>query len=368
VNLEKRGIRSLKPRWSSRAFQSTVLAMSATLALTACAATSTPAAPEAPADDPVVIGVAMKTQLQERWAFDVASMQAEADAQGATLIVQYADDDATLQASQVENLLSQGIDVLIMVPVDDKAAAASANAANAAGVPVISYDIGVQGVAVDAFVIRNNPQVGVLQAETCLAATGGTGNYVQIWGDAANDVAQAISIGQTATLEGTEANVLYADFNKNWDPATAQATAENLLTANNDDIKAFLTANDGMAGGVIQALQGRGLGGKVCVTGLDATPTALKFILQDLMTMSVWTPIDKQAQLAVQAALALANGEEIAATTTTDNGSGAEIPTIQVPVEAITKDKVCDFVRTIAPEGWVKAEDVFEDISVCPAN
>jgi D-xylose transport system substrate-binding protein len=172
-------------------------------------------------------------------------------------------------------------------------------------------------------------------------------------------------VAQTAALEGTDVNVLYADFNALWDPATAQATAENLLTANNDDVAAIMTANDGMAGGVIQALQGRGLGGEVCVTGLDATPSALKFILEGLQTMSVWTPIDEQGRLAVDAAVALASGEELEFQTMMDNGSGAEIPAVLVPVQAITADNVCEFITTIAPEGWVSVEDVYEDPSEC---
>lgn len=363
-----------RPRGGKSIWSGLALGASALLVLSGCAAAEEEPAP-APttetedttteAAEPVTIGVAMKTQLQERWAFDVQYMQARADELGATLIVQYANDDPALQASQVENLLSQGIDALIIVPVDDQAAATSANAAKAEGVPVISYDIGVQGVPVDAFVIRDNPGVGTLQAETCLEQTGGAGNYIQIWGDAANDVAQAISVAQTAALEGTDVNVLYADFNALWDPATAQATAENLLTSNNDDVAAILTANDGMAGGVIQALQGRGLGGQVCVTGLDATPSALKFMLEGLQTMSVWTPIDQQGALAVDAAVALANGEAVDYQVMMDNGSGTEIPAVLVPVQAITADNVCEFITTIAPEGWVTVEDVYEDPTQC---
>jgi D-xylose transport system substrate-binding protein len=120
-----------------------------------------------------------------------------------------------------------------------------------------------------------------------------------------------------------------------------------------------------MAGGVIQALQGRGLGGEVCVTGLDATPSALKFMLEGLQTMSVWTPIDQQGRLAVDAAVALASGEEVEFQTMMDNGSGVEIPAVLVPVQAITADNVCEFITTIAPEGWVTVEDVYEDPAEC---
>lgn len=358
---------TVRPRGArKRYFGATSLAAVAVIGLVALSGCA-PAADTGGDDSPIVIGVAMKTQLQERWAFDVAAMQAEADAQGAELIVQYANDDATLQASQVENLLSQSIDALIIVPVDDTAAASSAAAAKREGIPVISYDIGVQGVVVDAFVIRNNGEVGQLQAEGALEFTGGAGNYALIGGDAANDVAQAINANHVSTLEGTDVNIVFDEFTKNWDPATALASAENILSTNNDDVAAFLTANDGMAGGVIQALQGRGLGGQVFVSGLDATPSALKLILQGLQTMSVWTPIDQQGKIAVETALALARGEAIMPDETVDNGSGTPIPAMLVPVQAITIDNVCDFINTIAPEGWVSVEDVYDDPAECPA-
>jgi D-xylose transport system substrate-binding protein len=316
--------------------------------------------------DQIVIGVAMKTQQQVRWEFDVAAMQAEADAIGVKLVIQWANDDATTQASQIENLLSQGVDALIINPVDGEAAATSAQQAKSEGVPVIAYDIGILGTPIDYFVIRDNPQVGVLQAEAAQAFAP-NGNYALIEGDPANDVAQAIHQGHLDTLGGTQANVVYDQFTKNWDPATALSEAESILSSNDDDISAFLTANDGMATGVIQALRARGLAGSVFVSGLDADAANLKLIDEGVQTMSVWTQIDEQGKIAVDVASKLAAGEEVEADTTVDNGSGEPVKARVAPVVAITKDNLCDFVNKIAPEGWVTAADVFADPSQCPA-
>lgn len=315
--------------------------------------------------DEIVIGVAMKTQQQKRWGFDVAAMQAKADELGIKLIVQWANDDAATQSSQVENLLSQGIDALIITPVDDTAAAASATQAKSEGVPVVSYDIGIQGVPIDYFVIRDNPQVGVLQAEAALEFNP-DGNYALIGGDAANDVAQAIHTAQVATLEGQSPTIVYDQFTKNWDPTTALAEAETILSSNNDDVSAFLTANDGMATAVVQALRARGLAGSVFVSGLDADAANLKLIDEGVQTMSVWTQIDEQGAIAVDVAAKLARGEAVDPETTVDNGSGSPIPARVAPVVAITKDNLCDFVNNIAPKGWVTAADVFADPAACP--
>lgn len=315
----------------------------------------------------ITIGIAMKTQLQPRWAFDVKAMQDEAKKLGVKVIVQWANDDASTQASQIENLLSQGIKALIVTPVDVTAVAASVTAAKKQGVPVVSYDIGVQGVPVDYFVIRDNPQVGVLQAEAALAFAP-SGNYALVEGDAANDVAQAIHKGQVTTLKGKSPKVVYDQFTKNWDPTTALSEAENILSSNSDDIKAFLTANDGMAGSIVQALRGRNLAGKVFVSGLDADVANLKLIDEGVQTMSVWTQIDKQGMIAMDVATKLARGEKVTPETSVDNGSGKPIPARVAPVVAITKNNLCEFVRKIAPKGWVTADQVFKDPTQCPAS
>src|SRR3954453_17058363 len=90
-----------------------------------------------------VIAVAMKTQVQRRWGFDLSAMEREAKKSGAKLIVQWANDDPGLQASQVENLLSQKPDALIIVPVDSQAAGRIVRSAHEQQVPVIGYDIGI---------------------------------------------------------------------------------------------------------------------------------------------------------------------------------------------------------------------------------
>jgi D-xylose transport system substrate-binding protein len=324
-------------------------------------------APSASSSGPITIGVAMKTQQERRWAFDVKAMQEEAAKLGVKLIVQYANNDATTQASQIENLLSQNVSALIVTPVDSKAVASSAAQAKAAGVPVIAYDVGIQGTPIDYEVIRDNPQVGVLQAQAALQFAP-SGNYALVEGDAANDVAQAIHGSHVTVLHGQKPEVVYDKFTANWDPNTALSEAENILSANNDQVSAFLTANDGMASSVVQALKARKLAGKVFVSGLDANPQNLKFVDQGFQTMTVWTQIDKQGQIAVDVATQLAKGQKPQADTQIDNGSGQQIPARVAPVVAITKKNLCDFVNHIAPAGWVTAADAFVNPSDCPAS
>jgi D-xylose transport system substrate-binding protein len=300
------------------------------------------------------ICVAMKTQLQRRWTFDYKAMAAEAKRLGDKTIVQWANDDPAKQASQVESLLSQGCDAMIIVPVDDKAAATLVAKAKAQNVPVVSYDILIQSKDLAYFVERNNGLVGRLQALAALRFTHGKGNYAVIKGDAANSVARDISDNVAKTLKGKPIKIVYNQFTKNWDPKTALSVAEDVLSRYNDDIGAFVTSNDGMATGVVQALKGRNIAGKVFVSGLDADPANLQLIAQGAQTMSVWTPIDQQGKLAAAAAHSLANGTKPAAQAKVQG-----IPTAFVKVVEVNKANLCRYITQVAPKGWVKVTDVF---------
>jgi D-xylose transport system substrate-binding protein len=333
----------------------TSLALSVGLAASACASSTevgkaTSDAGSGSKSGEITIGLAMKTQLQQRWLLDEAAMQAECKKQGVKCVVQWANDDASAQSGQVENLLSQGIDALVLVPVNGEAGKALVAAAHAQDVPVVDYDEFVEGS--DFFVTRDNAAVGKAQAEAALKFAP-KGNWAIIKGDPGNPVAQEIDAAYKEVLKGAHVNVVYNQFTKNWDPAAAQTAAEGVLSANNDKVDVFLTSNDGMASGVVQALKSRNLGGKAYVSGLDADPANLKLVKSGLQTMTVWTELDVWGTEAIKAAVNLANGEKPKPDTDRDG-----VPTKLIPIDAVNKDNLCDFVKK-APEAWVTVKDVY---------
>lgn len=338
------------------------------VALTALAALAAFGPAPASAQDPITIGVAMRTETQPRWQFDLASMQARADELGATLIVQWANDDPVRQASQVENLLSQDVDAIIIIPVDDRAAASLADKADEADVPVITYDIGIQDAPVDFYLTRDNAEVGRLQVQGALdfapPNAGDPPKYVLIKGDPDNNVARDIAAVYEEMLKPlADAGeiVLVADqWHENWSGEAALETAENALTAQDDDIDAFITSNDSMAIGVVQALEGAGIAGKAYVSGLDADVANDRLIVEGSISRSIWTRIDLMGARAVDAAVALAKGETPASDGTVNNGYG-DVPAAFIDVMAVTKDNMCDWINNIAPKGWVTAADIYVD-------
>lgn len=317
--------------------------------------------------DDIKIGIAMKTAVQARWHHEVEVMERIAAEHDAEVIVQWANDDITRQGNQYENLMSQGIDVLITVPVNDKAGPYLQTVKNE-GIPIVAYDLLPQDVEIDYFVTRDNKAVGVEQANAALEYIGDrSANVALLKGDAANMVAQGIASGYDDALAGASSIAVVTDqWIQAWSTEEALSVAENTLSAQNDDVAAFITGTDGLAMGVVQAVRGRGLDGEVFISGLDVEPANAQLIAEGVQTMSIWTDLDDHAEKAVLAAIALARGETPEADTTTSN-EGPEVPTGLAQVVPIYKEDLCRFIHEIAPEGWITEEEVFATTGI-PAD
>lgn len=174
----------------------------------------------------ITIGLAMKTHTELRWKFDEEIMKDEAAKLGVKLNFQWADNSPTTQASQFENLLSQKVNAIVIIPIDSAAAGRLIDEAHEQKVPVISYDVPVSSARLDFMVERNNAEVGVLQAKAALRFAP-KGNYVLIKGDPGNSVAAIFGEGAEKILKPNKnINIVYDQFMTNWDQKGAEAVAE----------------------------------------------------------------------------------------------------------------------------------------------
>ena len=225
----------------------TVAPTAAAAPTTAAAATTGPAV----AGGRIKIGFALQSLAQYRWKFDQQYIEARVAELGDEVVVQSANDDEKLQASQVENLLSQGIQVLILAPVNVDASATLVDAAAEANVPTISYNYVARNTDKLAYwVARDNKLVGHITAELALKQAP-KGNYVICSGDAGADVAQDKTKGYMETLQPSidkgDIKVVSQQYNRGWDPALGLKQVEDALTANNNEIAAVLCNYDGFA-------------------------------------------------------------------------------------------------------------------------
>ena len=228
--------------------------------------------------DKCTVGVSWNNYQEERWAkWDEPAIKAAIEAGGGTYISNDAKSSAETQASNVENLITQGAQVVIILAQDGTAIKPAVTAAIEGGVPVIAYDRLIEDPAA-LYITFDNQLVGKMQAEAVFALVP-KGNYVIIKGNKADANADFLRSGMELVIGEAVASgditIVGEDYTDNWDPAKAQANMEQFLTAADNKVDAVLAENDGMAGGVIAALDAQGLAGTVPVSGQDGDQAAL---------------------------------------------------------------------------------------------
>ncbi|PDO11498.1 MAG: D-xylose ABC transporter substrate-binding protein [Candidatus Reconcilbacillus cellulovorans] len=311
------------------------------------------------AEGGVTIGLSMATLQEERWQRDRDFFVAKAKELGAEVKVQSADLDDAKQVAQAENLISQGVDVLVVIPNNASASAAIVEKAKAANIPVIAYDRLITNSDVDLYISFDNVRVGEMQAEAIVKLVP-KGNYALIEGADTDNNAHLFKQGHMNVLkpyiDRGDIRIVYDQWTKDWQPNNALKNMENALTANNNRIDAVIAANDGTAGGVVQALAAQGLAGKVPVSGQDAELAALRRIVQGTQTMTVYKPVKKLAEKAAELAVALAKGQTVQADQKLNNGK-IDVPSILLEPIAVTKDNID---QTVVADGFHKKEDIYK--------
>ena len=324
-----------------------------------------PATNNAPADPnkKIKIGFAMATVREERWQRDRAAFEAHCKAMNVECLITVANNDSNRQVNDVDNLLTQGVDVLVIAPEDATQAASMVDKAKAQNVPVISYDRLINSDKIDLYISHQVPIIGRKIAEYALSKVP-KGNYIMVYGSSTDNNAVIMKKEQLAVLQpALDSKDIYikADqFINGWKPEEALKMVENALTQNNDDIQAVVVSNDGMAGGVISALEKRKLAGKVLVTGQDAQIDALQRIAEGTQTMTIYKAIIPLANAAVEAAIKLAKKQSLTDAKPFKNDNiGKDVPAILLEVTTVDKDNL---MTTVIKDGYAKFDDVYKNI------
>jgi D-xylose transport system substrate-binding protein len=311
-----------------------------------------------PDDDKIKIGFSMDTLEEERWLRDRDLFVSAVEELGAEVKVKAANGDDAEQILQAESLISDGVDLLVVVPHNAEATATIVNKAHLAGIKVISYDRLVKNSNIDLYVSFDNEKVGELQAEVITKLVP-KGKYVYIGGADTDNNAHLFKKGVFNVLQPLidkgDITVVYDQWTKNWLPENAYMNIVAALEANNNDIDAVIAANDATAGKVIEALEKRGLAGTIPVAGQDAELMAAQRIVQGTQTMTVYKPIKILAQEAAELAVRLAKGEFIDTDQRINNGK-IEVPSVLLSPIAVNKNNLDE---TIIRDGFHSKQDVY---------
>ncbi|GAA1113670.1 MULTISPECIES: multiple monosaccharide ABC transporter substrate-binding protein [Nesterenkonia] len=324
------------------------------------------------APEDMTVGVAMPTQTYERWVNDGASVEEGLEELGYTADLQFANDDIPTQQQQIDQMITQEVDALIIASIDGSSLTSQLDAADAADIPVISYDrLLTNSENVDFYVTFDNFAVGQNQANALLYGLGVLDedfepaedapeetlnvelfagslddNNARFFWDGAMDVLEPYIEDETIAVPSGQTTIEQAATQR-WEQETAQERMENLLTSTysgGEELHGVLAPADPLSRGIIQALRSDGLGdtiedGLPIVTGQDAEIASVSLIADGVQHSTIFKDTRLLAEQAVNAADTFLSGEEPEANDTEsyDNGS-AVIPSYLLPVEMILQD------------------------------
>ena len=298
----------------------------------------------------------MPTKSSARWIADGNAMVEYFQEQGYRTDLQYAEDDIPNQLAQIENMITKGVDALVIAAIDGTTLSDALQQAADQGIIVIAYDRLIRDSEnVDYYATFDNFQVGVLQAsyiEQALGLNEGNGPFnIELFGgspddnnayffyDGAMSVLQPyIDNGQLVVQSGQTGMDKVSTLR--WDGATAQARMDNLLSAYYSDkqVDAVLSPYDGLSIGILSSLKGVGYGSgdleMPVVTGQDAEIPSIKSILAGEQTSTVFKDTRELARVTVDMVDALLQGGEVPVndTETYDNGVKVVPSYLLVPV------------------------------------
>ena len=254
--------------------------------------------------------------------------QSAADEAGAELIVSDAQNDTAQQQDDIQNFVTQQVNVILVNPVDSDAVVPAIEAANQANIPVIALDRGASGGELATTIASDNVQGGNLAGEELIRLVG-SGSVAQLEGTPGADPARDRGQGFQDAVDAQSAVEVVASQSANFDRAEGLNVAENILQAN-PNIAGIFAQNDEMALGAVQAL-GDSAGDNVKVVGFDAIEDALSAIQDGTMNATVAQQPAEIGSLGVENAISVINGESVE-------------ENIPVEVQLVTQENVSEFL------------------------
>tara|TARA_R110002072_G_scaffold64203_2_gene159198 strand:- start:38656 stop:39654 length:999 start_codon:yes stop_codon:yes gene_type:complete len=295
----------------------------------------------------VKIGFLLSTLQEERYLKDKKYFEDEAKKLGAEVIFYSADNSERTQVKKMENLLTKGVDVVVVQPVNSDAASTLVEIAKEDDIPVIAYDRIINNADLDYYVTQDSKKVGQLQAAAAAKAINGKGNVVILSGQSGHSVANAITEGATEELKKHKGiNIVVQKNHDAWSPSLAMATTENALSKYNGKIDAVLANNSGMANGAVQAIAGfdKKLIGKVFVAGADADLASIKNIVKGSQQFEVFKDFKILAETSARVAFNVASKKAIGFEMTKSYNGKKDVSVINTPVFPVTKDTIQEII------------------------
>nr|WP_249416757.1 substrate-binding domain-containing protein [Streptomyces sp. TS71-3] len=323
------------------------------LVLTSCShltGSDDPDAHRSVSGDDVKVGLLLPEKETARYEkFDHPGVEREVKAlthgQG-TVLYANAESSASRQRAQMDDMVAKGVDTILVDAVDAKSIAPAVRRAKTAGVNVIAYDRLAEG-PVDGYITFDGQLVGQVQGQALVDALGeGAGKNTKIVmmnGSPTDPNAALFKEGALSELQDVTIAKSYDTVD--WKPENARANmAAAIKSIGVKNIAGVYSANDGMAGGIIQALKAAGVTKMPPVTGQDAELAAVQRVLTGEQYMTVYKPYREEAAVAADMAVKISKGRMIEydalAMAHSNNATTKGIPSHLVPVRPLTQKAI----------------------------
>ena len=292
----------------------------------------------------------------DRWYTDRDAFLARCEELGTEAVVKVAYSDAKAQLEQGMELLDAGAKVLVIVPTDGRILRPLVNEAHKRGAKVIAYDRMIIDAPIDYYVSYDNEKVGELMAEYMLQQKP-KGTYAIVSGPDTDANSALFYKGQMKVLQPAidrgDIKIAFDEKVGEWTEMEAMLITDNQLGTYKGKINVILAANDGLASGVLVALDSHGKD-KVLVSGQDADKSACRLIREGRQAMSVYKPVKPLAQQAAELAVKLANNNKVKHTHTVSNNYG-EIPAFLAQPVVVHQGNLNE---TVVADGHLEVADL----------
>ena len=289
------------------------------------------------------IGLLVHSFESPRWQKDQKYFVEAVKELGGIPLTKIADNDADKQFEQAKELINEGANVLVVIPVDQSIAAKIVNLAHDKDIKVIAYDRMINNCRLDYYVSTDNVRVGEIQAEY-LTKVKPQGNYALLGGPPNDNNSRMIYIGQMNVLqpfvERGEINIVYRQFADYWTTDEGYRLTKACLDSTANKIEAIVCGNDAMALGTIKALKERGLAGQVAVAGQDADDANIQQIMRGNQTVTVFKRIKTMATTAAEIAIHLAKDEPVDPYLSTMSNGERLVPSYLVDAVAVNEGNI----------------------------
>ena len=304
--------------------------------------------------------------------FDAPLLKKAFDAAGIKSDIQNAGGDKAKFAALAQNMIGEGVSVLIIDSIDGPSGSAVESQAKQAGVSVIDYDRVNLGGSADYYVSFDNEKIGELQGQSlldCLTSykvTADPAKVIQM--DGGTDVdnnAVLFKQGAEKVLKASpKVKIVYDSVVKGWTVSNAAPAFTQALTAAGGSVDAVYAANDDIANAVIGVLKSKGLNGKVPVTGQDAGVEGLQNILRGDQCATIYKSYAQEAAAASKLAIALIKKQDISSAGVTltkfhDPTGNRDLQAYLLPAQIVTKANV----KVVVDAGQVTAKDLCKGLT-----